>query len=410
MANNLPDLCLQNIFKHLNYDKALYPCTLVNKQWSYSSIPVLWSNPFIYVFEGRKPLNSLKPLIDTYLSFLPQNQQEELEIKPKFNQNSIMFNYPVYIRHIFFYFIYEGVKYWCNHCNVSNIIIKERKNQICKALIESFFIKSSKIDTFEIFESDDDDFKISDIFGSISNIQKIQKIRTLIIAKCSDISILLNLTLNVKSLKLFTLYNFDLVNSLRQFVQSQKNLTDITFSFPPKLFPTYWEIFHSSKTATSTVTFIEFIHIQFPKNISLIYHLALFTNLQYLKFRACDFGYIPNIKEDQLIQEINSNYPLAFKKLNTIIIIEDSYLNLEILKILLQFSGEELLSLELFEVKINKFNYIIKWLEVFCPNLRRLVIVDKTNDKLEIVGIHDFFRKFNNLSYVIINGEKHFVT
>uniref|UniRef100_U9TU72 Uncharacterized protein n=1 Tax=Rhizophagus irregularis (strain DAOM 181602 / DAOM 197198 / MUCL 43194) TaxID=747089 RepID=U9TU72_RHIID len=267
-----------------------------------------------------------------------------------------------------------------------------------------------KIDTFEIFESDDDDFKISDIFGSISNIQKIQKIRTLIIAKCSDISILLNLTLNVKSLKLFTLYNFDLVNSLRQFVQSQKNLTDITFSFPPKLFPTYWEIFHSSKTATSTVTFIEFIHIQFPKNISLIYHLALFTNLQYLKFRACDFGYIPNIKEDQLIQEINSNYPLAFKKLNTIIIIEDSYLNLEILKILLQFSGEELLSLELFEVKINKFNYIIKWLEVFCPNLRRLVIVDKTNDKLEIVGIHDFFRKFNNLSYVIINGEKHFVT
>lgn len=404
MANNLPDLCLQNIFNHLNYDKFLYPCTLVNKQWSYSSIPVLWSNPFIYVFEGRKPLNSLKPLIDTYLSFLPQNQQEELEIKPKFNQNSIMFNYPVYIRHIFFYFIYEGVKYWCN---VSNIIIKERENQIRKALIESFFIKSSKIDTLEIFESDD--FNISDIFGSISNIQKIQKIRTLIIERCSDVSILLNLILNVKSLKLFTFYNLDLVNSLRQFVQSQKNLTDITFSSPSKLFSTYWEIFHSSETVPSTVTFIEFMYIQFPKNISLIYNLALFTNLQYLKFHACDFGYIPNIKEDQLIQEINSNYPLAFKKLNTIIF-EGSYLNLEILKILLQFSGEELLFLGLFEVKINKFNYIVKWLEVFCPNLRRLVIVDKTNDKLEIVRIHDFFRKFNNLSYVIINGEKHFAT
>jgi hypothetical protein len=125
MANNLPDLCLQNIFNHLNYDlKSSYSCILVNKQWSYSSIPVLWSNPFIYVFEERKSLNSLKPLIDTYLSFLSQNQQQELEIKPKFNQNSIMFNYPVYIRHIYLYLIYEGVKYWCN---VSNIIIKNEK-------------------------------------------------------------------------------------------------------------------------------------------------------------------------------------------------------------------------------------------------------------------------------------------
>jgi hypothetical protein len=408
MANNLPDLCLQNIFNHLNDDlKSLYSCTLVNKQWSYSSIPVLWSNPFIYVFEEQKPLKSLIPLLDTYLSFLSKNQQEEFEIKSKFNQNSIMFNYPVYIRHIYLYFIYEGIKYWCNLLN----IINERENQIFKALIESFFINSSKIDTLEIFESND--FNITEIFNSISNIQKIKKIHTLIINENSDISILLNLIQSIKSLIFYT-HNFDLVDSLRQFVQSQENLTDITIFQPyqsrsSELFPTYWEIFHSSKTVTSTVTCIEFIHVQFPKNISLIYHLSLFTNLQYLKFRACDFGYIPNIKEDQIIQEINSNYPSAFKKLNTIII-EDSYLNLEILKILLQFSGEELLCLELIDIRIIKFNYIIKWLEVFCPNLRRLVIVDKTNDKLEIVRIHDFFRKFNNLSYVIINGKKHFAT
>ncbi|GBB92403.1 hypothetical protein RclHR1_00200036 [Rhizophagus clarus] len=408
MANNLPDLCLQNIFNHLSPDlKSLYSCTLVNKQWNYSSIPVLWSNPFIYVFEEQQPLESIKSLIDTYLSFLPQNQQQELEIDPKFNQNSMMFNYSVYIRHIHLYLIYEGVKYWCD---LTNNIIKERENQICKALIELLILNSSKIDTFEIYESGD--FNVSDIFCSISVIQKIQKIYKLIIDKYSHSVFLLNYIQNVKFLKFYT-HNPDLIDSLRQLVQSQKNLTDITISQPFKwcpsdLFPIYWEIFHSSKIVTSTVTCIEFIYVQFPKNISLIYHLSLFTNLHYLKFNDCDFGFI-HIKEDQLIQEINSSCPSSFKKLNTIII-EDSYLNLEILKILLQLSGEELLCLELLKVKITKFNYIVKWLEVFCPNLRRLVIADKANDKLEIVQIHEFLRKFNNLSYVIINGKEHYAT
>jgi hypothetical protein len=415
MANNLPDLCLQNIFNHLEYDsKTLYSCIFVNKQWSYSTIPVLWSKPFHCITNREKR----KPLLDIYFSFLPQNQQEEFKIKPKFN--STMFNYPVYFRHMNLSLIYDSVRCWC-----INSKLIEKTIQLYKALIEYFFIHSSKIDTFEFYESDD--INILDIPGSK---QVLSKIHTLTIEINDGLKypILSNLNQYIKSLTFgIPRFNIPLVDSLRQFIQSQKNLIDITithslFYYKPNvfpdyrelaqpllyksdLFPDYWEIFHTSKNITSTITFIEFNSIGFPRNFSLdslVYHLSSFTNLQHLKFSGCDSSGIILNKEDQLLQDIDSNYPLAFKKLNTIII-TGILLDLDLLKILLQLSGEELRCLEL-NVKIAKFNYIIKWLEVFCLNLKRLVIMDPSNVNLEIVRIQDFFSKFNNLPYVIING------
>ncbi|RIA93469.1 hypothetical protein C1645_735497 [Glomus cerebriforme] len=401
MANNLPDLCLQNIFTHLNY-RTLYSCTLVNKQWSYSSIPVLWSNPFDHA-PGK--LSYLKPLLDISVSFLPQNQQQELGIRPKFRPNSMMFNYPVYIRHFNLHAIYKSVNYWCSRSYPTGT-----DKQISKALIEYFFINSSKIDTLEIDESDYNNL-ILDIFHSTQVLSKIQNIRALTINEgYHEFSTLLSNSIqNIKTLKFYIppRDNPDLLDDIKQLIQNQKNLFDITISQPliiENQFPIYWEIFHSSEIIKSTVTCIEFVFIKFPKNISIIYHLSYFTNLRYLQFHGCDFGMIPDIKTDQVIQEINSTSPLAFKQLNTIKIV--GTLNLELLMILLQLSGEELSCLELMNIKMIKFSYIIKWLEVFCLNLRNLVITDPTNENLEIASIQDFFQKFNNLTSVILNGKR----
>jgi hypothetical protein len=177
MANNLPDLCLQNIFNNLNYDyETLYSCIFINKQWSYSSIPVLWSNPFHHTLQRRQRQESsnLKPLLDlldTYLSFLPQNQQKELEIKPKFN--STMFNYPYYFRHMNLFLIHDGVKCWCKKSNVTENVI-EKEIQLYKALIELFFTHSSKIDTLKICETGH--INLLDIPGSKQVLSKIHKL------------------------------------------------------------------------------------------------------------------------------------------------------------------------------------------------------------------------------------------
>ena len=43
----LPLELLTEIFKYNDYDyKTLYSCILVNKQWHYINIPILWENPF----------------------------------------------------------------------------------------------------------------------------------------------------------------------------------------------------------------------------------------------------------------------------------------------------------------------------------------------------------------------------
>ncbi|CAI2189574.1 3557_t:CDS:1 [Funneliformis geosporum] len=404
MAGNLPDLCLHGIFNHLNDDdKTLYSCTFVNKRWSYSSIPVLWANPF----ELIKNLELFKPLLDTYFSFLPQNHLQKLEIKPRFNRNTMSFNYPVFFRHMNLLSIFRGIEYWCQKeptYEEESYDALQKEVQICEALVEYLFIHSSKIDTLVIRK-----FSYFDILNLSGSRNVLSKVHTLIFDNelfANQSSTLSNLNQNFRSLTCyFEPPHYDSIDSLKQLIRSQKNLIDITISEPQgdKLFPMFWEIFHSSINVTSTITFIEFEDIQFPRNIALIYHLSSFTNLQYLKFNGCDLLGIL-FKEDQLIQEINSCRPLAFKKLNTIIIIETP-LTIELLKILLQLSGEELRCLELLDMKIAKFNYIIKWLEVFCLKLRRLVVKDPSN-KLEIVRIQDFFLKFDNLPYVIINGEK----
>ncbi|CAG8674116.1 9995_t:CDS:1 [Funneliformis caledonium] len=293
MAGNLPDLCLLGIFKHLNDDyKTLYSCTFVNKRWSYSSIPILWTNPFELISSFKKP-KLLKPLLDTYLSFLPQSQSQELEIKPRFNRNTMTFNYPVYFRHMNLLLIFGGIEHWYQQEptreNYSCTLSKEIS--ICEALVEYFFIHSSKIDTLVIRN-----FDYFDILNLPGSTNVLSKIHTLVFDHdvFNQFSTLSSLNQNIRSL---TCYieppHLGLIDSLKQLIRSQKNLIDITISEPEpdereKPFPMYWEIFHSSINVTSTITFIEFEGIEFPRNFSLFHHLSSFINLQYLKFNGCD--------------------------------------------------------------------------------------------------------------------------
>src|ERR1044071_5995429 len=130
VVGNLPELCLQNVFKHLKHDCiTLYSCIRINKRWCYSSIPVLWANPFGLICFSK----SIKHLLDTYLSFLSQNQLQALEIKPKLDRNSLTFYYPIYFRHMDLLWIYNVIKDWCK-MEFGFEESRKKEVQICKAL------------------------------------------------------------------------------------------------------------------------------------------------------------------------------------------------------------------------------------------------------------------------------------
>ncbi|CAG8523917.1 5597_t:CDS:2 [Paraglomus occultum] len=77
MATTLPDLCLHRIFDFISLDQethasTLHSSVLVNRHWCHSLISLLWKDPFGLAINAT----SRKRLIKSYISFLPNDEQQ----------------------------------------------------------------------------------------------------------------------------------------------------------------------------------------------------------------------------------------------------------------------------------------------------------------------------------------------
>ncbi|GBB83365.1 hypothetical protein RclHR1_01010006 [Rhizophagus clarus] len=121
MANLLHSDCLLRIFEYLEEDCAtLYSCSLVDRYWCQTVIPILWSNTLRIKEIKEKPETFQGYLIiNTYFSTLP-TETKQLFIEKGINLSPIMnyhptFNYSTYLRVIDMRCLFLFVKSWIQH-------------------------------------------------------------------------------------------------------------------------------------------------------------------------------------------------------------------------------------------------------------------------------------------------------
>src|SRR5581483_2040430 len=71
--------CLNIIFDELQRDvKSLYSCLLVNKEWCYVAVPILWKKYSWCVWDDENRSESKKKIFNTILSSLPSSSKQLL--------------------------------------------------------------------------------------------------------------------------------------------------------------------------------------------------------------------------------------------------------------------------------------------------------------------------------------------
>ncbi|CAG8447102.1 2409_t:CDS:2 [Diversispora eburnea] len=109
---SFPRECLEEVFHHLEYDKAaLYNCLLVNRFWCRSTVSSLWKRPFQLV---KKPSPEL---IEIYISLLDNQVKNKLILEGVLNTSyssspKRLFDYPIFLREFRFDDLYDFVSAW----------------------------------------------------------------------------------------------------------------------------------------------------------------------------------------------------------------------------------------------------------------------------------------------------------
>ncbi|CAG8480010.1 4167_t:CDS:1 [Dentiscutata heterogama] len=387
----LPHLCLENIFLNLAQDsKTLHSCILVNKQWSVSSAPILWRDPFRLCKDLRKP-NKLVPLLNTYLSFLPSTTQKLLDIKSIIGR-PMTFNYPVYLRSINVVLIHGSVEYWTDFMFGADSASLQKITPICRVLCEYFLCNSSRIDYLDLeYASWFDIFKLNGATTSLSSIKSVviddQRNFPDQFKKLSSVM------QNTRYLRLSLLYrkNDPACKNIINLLQTQKYLKKISlFSHVSDFFQNIWDTLASSQLLHKSLTSIEFHEATFDN--SALLQVSRFYNLRHLKLYRCR-----NFTGE--IQEINNS--LVFQNLSQLIICKIG-VNPRILKFLLEKSNRSLNVLEFHDHVLN-FHETILWCTSFCQNLSRFVASGQVSQIRDIILL---FKECKKLDYFHIYDAK----
>ncbi|CAG8497722.1 18970_t:CDS:1 [Racocetra persica] len=395
MKNSLPHLCLENIFLNLEQDsKTLHSCVLVNKQWSISSVPILWRDPFRLCQNLRKP-EKLVPLLNTYLSFIPSYTQERLEItSKKIIGRPTIFNYPVYLRSISVVLIHGSVEYWTDSIFGADSFPLQKITPICKVLCEYFLCNSSRIDYLDL-EYAANWFNIFDLDGATTSLSSIQSV--IIDDQQSFPDQFENLSSVMKNARYLRLSlrnrkNVPVCKNVINLLQTQKYLKKISlFSHVSDFFQNIWDSLASSPLLHKSLTSIEIHEATFDD--SSLLQLSKFYNLQHLKFYRCR-----NFTGD--IQEIDDSS--VFQNLSQLIICKIQ-MDSRILEFILKKSNTNLNVLEFHDHNITDFHKTVLWCIGFCKNLTRFVASIQVNQISDIILL---FKECKKLEYFHIYDAK----
>ncbi|CAI2178327.1 20301_t:CDS:2 [Funneliformis geosporum] len=257
MASKLNTDCLEEIFGFLKLDGMdhettlrsciLHPCILVNRQWCFSVVRLLWSNPWHF----RKDLECVTPsIINTYISTFSKESKERLIenkiILPKEATTQPTFNYAWFLRNLHLFHLEMTLKSWFQSfqqqrqggdITISGGICSIKYKLVFEELLNNFFRTSPCILKLSISAYDNITYLTNSIEQTPKSIDCLAYLRYF--RSSGDLpsmpklfSLLSNISPNLLKLQID---RYIITEELADLINAQKNLKEIFFHKHPSL-------------------------------------------------------------------------------------------------------------------------------------------------------------------------------
>ncbi|PKY31167.1 hypothetical protein RhiirB3_448645 [Rhizophagus irregularis] len=308
-SGDLPEIT-NEIIQYFKKDlTTLYSCIFVNRLWCRLAIPLLWENPFSIPTKNYR-------CIEIYLSYLNDDN------KTKFNEyeiinnllpsNTLLFNYPSFIKCLNLGTIYISTKEWV--CTLLDDDREKLEELVYRSLFE-IFIKNEGIlysfeivmfagieyfDTMElILQNPNLTYNIKNLTFNIYNISfhdiiNIIPFLKFLYSNCNSISsIILNFPIyNINNRSLIEKY-------LSQIIISQNNLKKISFESNTILYNPFLSLKNSN--CSNTLNTIVFYYIDFNDIICIFNevfnHLNVLESIHILYCHSINSNFIQQINK-----------------------------------------------------------------------------------------------------------------
>jgi hypothetical protein len=405
-SGDLPELTNEIIQYFQNDLSTLYSCILVNRTWCRLAIPLLWEDPFSSEF----PKNY--HFIEIYLDKL--NDDDKIKIIEYgvndyvFPSNTLLFNYPNFIKCLNTQKIVLSIEAWIKYATTSKVIYySEITGLVCliySSLIKIFIENEANLHTFEV--------EAIYITGNLSN-DYLKSVFQLILQNPNFICNVKNLTINSYELNsillsflkfiyskcnyvssLFIHYSDIYSEDFSKIINSQRNLKKIYFKYD---FYPLESLKNSNYSNTLKTLIFDSINL---KSLEVNFN-EVFEQLKVLE----SIHILCCVNLNSVAQQIiNLTRPF---KLKSLLMNDETMLQIEPLKLLLQKAGNYLENIE-FQTSMNyKLELkLFELIKIYCNKIKIISFLDCRNT----FPAFDLIKNIQqNLSYLIIYFCEHYL-
>ncbi|GBC05417.1 hypothetical protein RclHR1_06210002 [Rhizophagus clarus] len=387
------------IFEELNYDKnSLYSCLLVNRTWCETMVPILWRNPSQHLTTIDSANNLKDKILNVILSHLSKESRENLKNQgiDIFTEEyrRPLFNYINFWKYLDFIFLEKVIL----SKNIKNF--EESKISILRKEILKLFVDKNRNTKFiQLITTDNPDYQLFNISGAEHYFSELETLSIhSYFGNCRNF--LKGLTKVCKSIKNFRfndVYYFINNSGLSEFIQEQKNLSDVAFVSDENY------VYHNS-----VEPFYKSLEVSLIKHANTIQHLRIewipFTgvlsclvNLVKLKI-STRIPYFRNLNEVEYLK----NSPLPNLK-----ILKTFNIPIDILDYLTKNTNEQLIKISVHYSSIGSKSFI-QVIYRNCPNLKYLKLSLSRNANSLIPEFENLLVNCQRLSKLILKLENIF--
>ncbi|RGB22670.1 hypothetical protein C1646_775726 [Rhizophagus diaphanus] len=387
-SENLRELT-DEIIQYFRYDySTLYSCILVNRSWCRLAIPLLWEDPFSVPTQNYQ-------VIEILLVNLNEKDKAHLIehgiIKILFSPNTL-FNYPSFIKCL----STQNIRFSIDNFATSG------KSEIYKSLFKTFIENEVNLYSFEFILDVSMDYEYFNYTLELilQNPFIIHNIRNLVIhiyrSVRSDrmnniipfLEFLCSNCNSISSIHFLLNTEIPLIEKyLSNIITLQQNLRTISFGYDNPLYNSLLSFNNFSNTLNTII----FYYVDF-NNITIL--TEVFNQLNVLE--SIHIIYCSSLDSNFIHQIINTVNPIKLKSLFLSEIIQ-----IELLRLLLQKSGNYLENFELGLMENELKQQILELILNYCTNVRYLNIV--IFDKIDIHPIFNLIdNNLKNINYLII--------
>ncbi|GET02033.1 hypothetical protein GLOIN_2v1779349 [Rhizophagus clarus] len=304
LSNELPIEVFEKIFNNINskgkeYILTLHSCLFVSKDWSLSTMKLLYSNPFYYF----KELKDINKIIDTLLLCLNKSELEMLFehgiINSNFkninnnNNTTTYYNYPKYLKSLYYRGFLSIIHSWIktrnldsNSDNYYNDSTSTQFEMVVRVLLNLIFRESKQLEKLHIGSTnliwDKKELSYS-IYLTVDC--PMNNFLPLLSKQCRNLTkICVMMDLHRKSCYTHSPPPADIsdIKNICTLISSQRNLQH----FQTMFFSNTSLLISALSTQHESLRSLDFYWVDFKDCTSLI-ELAHFNQLEVVKFRNC---------------------------------------------------------------------------------------------------------------------------